>query len=288
VNAFQREDGIEDTSGGWVFEMQTLVDTPAQHGRMSRPSDLDALVHSRVIPDLVRAYRNGAPQVRAPCGLVSQSDTADFAKLVLLGNLDAAVERVEKLRDTGLPLERILLDILVPAARNFGNLWASDRCDFTEVTVGCWRLQQIMRRCEHDMYQERTFLRKAGSILLSAAPGEQHTFGLEMLAGFFRRAGYHVLGGPGGGASAIVEAVRSQHVDVIGLSVAGDCRIKGLAALICSLRKVSANRRVRVLIGGAAVLSSPDVVQALGADGWADDALGAIAVVDSWCEQKAF
>ena len=44
----------------------------------------------------------------------------------------------------GASVETLYLDLLAPTARHLGDLWDADVCDFTEVTVGLGRLQQVL------------------------------------------------------------------------------------------------------------------------------------------------
>ena len=56
-------------------------------------------------------------------------------------------------------------------------------------------------------------------VLLLPGPGEQHTFGLSMVAEFFRRSGWEVVGGTGPESLDPVRAVRDEWFDVVGISV---------------------------------------------------------------------
>ena len=37
-----------------------------------------------------------------------------------------------------------MVDLLAPAARLLGEYWEDDRCDFVDVTMGLWRLQEVV------------------------------------------------------------------------------------------------------------------------------------------------
>jgi methylmalonyl-CoA mutase cobalamin-binding subunit len=103
-----------------------------------------------------------------------------------------------------------------------------------------------------------------------------------MLAEFFWRAGYQVVGGPACTGAAIVSTLRAQAIDVLGLSASCDQSLRALPQLIASVRRISSNRSIRVLIGGVATLSCPDALKITGADALATDPLQALSIVEAW------
>jgi hypothetical protein len=83
---------------------------------------------------------------RAAVGSSSPSaEVAELARLLLVHEGEIASQFVHMLRQHGAPLERICLDLLAPAARRLGELWARDACDFAELTTGLTRLHAVLR-----------------------------------------------------------------------------------------------------------------------------------------------
>ena len=64
---------------------------------------------------------------------------------MLFQEASAACAYVESLLARRVTPSAVYLDLLTPAARQLGAMWDEDRCDFTQVTVGLMRLQQVMR-----------------------------------------------------------------------------------------------------------------------------------------------
>ena len=113
-------------------------------------------------------------------------------------------------------------------------------------------------------------------ILLTPAPGEQHSMGLMMVKEFFLRGGWEVVGGPGVPTDEIGVQVAGEWFDCLGVSVAGDCRLEGLAAWISSIRAVSRNRAVTIMLGGPHFVARPELAALFGADATAADARTAV------------
>lgn len=238
---------------------------------------LATLVHAletEVIPRLVRARRaTGAPLAApsAPPRTPGESEVAAFTDLVLSQDAASAATYVDAMRARGAPLEAVFLELLAPCARRLGELWKADRCDFTQVTVGLWRLHQLLRELSAAFHGAAADHAPERRVLLAPAPGEQHMFGICMVAEFFRRAGWDVVGGPQGSGGDLTGIVRSEPVGVIGLSLSGEARLDGLASGIREIRRASRNRAIRVMVGGNVFNERPDLVALVGADATASD-----------------
>jgi methanogenic corrinoid protein MtbC1 len=96
-------------------------------------------------------------------------------------------------------------------------------------------------------------------------------FGICIVAEFFRRAGWDVWGGPPAAGRDLVGIVRGEAFAIVGLSLSGEARLDGLAAVIRDLRRASRNRALRVMVGGQVFNDRPDLVVLVGADATAAD-----------------
>ena len=112
----------------------------------------------------------------------------------------------------------------------------------------------------------------SNSILLTTACGDQHVFGVIMVAEFFRKAGWLVNIEPGTTLSEMKRIVSQQHYDLLGLSLARDLSVEDIAREISTLRRASKNKNLKVIIGGASVQRNISIVNEFGADGYATDA----------------
>lgn len=250
---------------------------PAADPQEVRRARLVRMIEAEIIPRLVLARRASAdPGEGHASATLGSEQVAEFARLVLTHDAVVALSLVDGLRARGVPVERLYLELLAPAARRLGELWTEDLCDFTEVTVGLGRLQQVMHELSPAFRNECAQRDHGRCILLTPVPGEQHTFGLWMVAEFFRRAGWNVWSGPFGSASEMAALVRREWFAVVGFSAACPSRIDALAAAIRTIRRSSRNRAVGVMVGGPLVLAQPDLVPLVGADATAVDARQAI------------
>lgn len=243
-------------------------------------------IESEIIPRLLLAHK-GAVDARCDAAdergeIPGVEQVHEFASLVLTQDASAASRYVEAMVDQGYLLETLYLDLLAPAARHLGELWEQDLCDFVDVTMALGRVQHVIRefspvfREAADGSDAESPATRSRRILLTPAPGEQHSMGLLMVKEFFLRDGWEVVGGPGVPADEVALQVASEWFDCIGVSVGGDCRLAGLASWIGSLRAVSKNRTVSVLLGGPHFAAHPELAALFGADATAADARTAV------------
>jgi MerR family transcriptional regulator, light-induced transcriptional regulator len=187
-----------------------------------RTAWLVSTIEGEIIPRLMLAHRTPLPEdgsVRATVLDASRLEIEDFARLVLGSDAHAPEAHVEVLLEAGVSLEVIYLGLLAPTARYLGELWEADLCDFTSVTTALWRLQHLMYDHSPSFQKDREDEPRKHHALLAPVPGSQHTFGLLMVAEFFRRSGWDIWTQPSATMFELIEAVHSEWFDMIGFSV---------------------------------------------------------------------
>lgn len=251
-----------------------------------RDSSHDALVRAieaAVLPRLVLAHAD-RPDPAESGGDAAIGPTAEEVQglfLLLVADDRAGAEaKIAELRQRGLSLERIFLDLLAPAARRLGAAWEEDRCDFSTVTIGLMRLQHMVRDHIPEFVPPIRDTAGARRILLANPPGEQHTFGRDMLAGFFRKAGWAVRDPAPHGRREFAEAVRREAFEVIGLSAGSSGRLDAIADCIRTVRRSALNAHAGIMVGGPLFIAHPEYVALVGADATAADGRQAVLQAD--------
>lgn len=234
---------------------------------------LSRAIEDEIIPRLMLAHPTAGDCLllassNAP--KVSQEDVRAFAQLVLAPDENVAHACIEAMRTSGISVETIYTDLLAPVARYLGELWEDDLCDFTQVTVGLGRLQQVLRELSPAFGQSNAST-SGNRVLLLPGPGEQHTFGLVMVAEFFRRAGWDVGGGAWEAGADPVVMVQREWFDVVGFSLGNVGQLDDLAACIKSVRGAALNKSICVIVGGPLFLANPEYVAYVNADAASTD-----------------
>ena len=172
----------------------------------------------------------------------------------------------------GLTAEQVCLELFAPAARRLGVMWEEDSCSFVEVTLGVSRLQQLTHGLG-DLLRGHVEAGSRGRALVGTVPGEQHTFGITMVAEFLRRDGWEVVLAPTHGTiGEFTTRAEADWFDLVAVSVANDRSEAVLRRLLSELRNRGRNRKLKAIIGGRLVNTRESIVAKVGADGWAADA----------------
>ena len=229
-------------------------------------------IQTEVIPRLMLAHGLVVGEgTSRSTSRVEESDVEAFTKCALMDGDAAVAAQIAKLEDRGVRTEDLFLDLLAPSARLLGEYWSSDRCSFVEVTVAVARMQRTMHDLASRLEFEIDHLQQSCSAMFLPAPGENHTFGVTMVAEFFRRAGWSVTEDLARDEQEILVAVEARPVSLIGFSLSGEVLIDRLASVIASIRSLTLGRSVSIMVGGPVFVDHPDWVERVGADAMALD-----------------
>jgi MerR family transcriptional regulator, light-induced transcriptional regulator len=209
-----------------------------------------------------------------------EADITGFAQLCLCQDAGAMLDLVDLRLAEGHSVETIYVELLAPAARQLGKYWEDDSQDFIDVTMALWRIQEILRELSSRAPPVARNFSHGRSAIFAPMPGEQHSLGTLMVAECFERAGWQV--------DALIEPTQSelnvkiaeQYFDLVGLTVSCDCTTGTLVSLVKTIRAISCNPHIRIMLGGRFINENPQLVDACGADGTATDAKSALLLAD--------
>jgi methanogenic corrinoid protein MtbC1 len=296
---------LDGVQGGSVGETQTLAQMmaspgaespgmPAQPGgeaerpRLAAPHlvssntshdmQLSRIVELEIIPRLMLMHSAQPLHERPPRPelTLTAEHVQTLARLSAEGEADSASSYVRALLDAGASHELVFLDLLAPAARWLGEMWNDDHYDFSQVTIGLWRLQRVLHEQGSRFSQVTRPDADSHRALLAAVPGAQHTFGVVMAAEFFSRAGWDVECEPKATWPDLQTQLTHNWFDLFGLSIATGDSIVHVASAILDMREASANPKLFVMVGGPLAGLMPDLALLCGADAMASEANTAV------------
>lgn len=260
-----RDAAAPDTAGKRVVELL--------------PDPVNQLIESEIIPRLLMAHSDQPnPRARSRSASIEPGEASAFAPLPLSMEASELLDQLRPFLDRGASVESLYVDLLTPSARRLGQLWEDDRCDFVEVTMAMWRLQEVMREIGQIAPPAPESRQPGYEALFAPMPGDQHSFGALMIEEIFSRAGWctEILLEPR--RRELLELIELRSFDLIGLTISNDCPSATTKSLVTAIRKVSRNQSIRVLIGGRIPNANPSYVKDVGADGTADDGHAALAL----------
>ncbi len=287
IGDFAEHGGCGETWEGGGGRGEKGEGAPESELRMAR---LVRTIEGEIVPRLVLARRTA----QAPCdadasqlGAPDALDVKELVRLLLAHDAGVASAYVDAVRHRGASLEIICLQLLAPAARELGLRWEEDECDFMQVTVGLCRLHQLLRELSPEFRADDLEPAVGRRILLAPLPGEQHTFGITLVAQFLRRAGWDVWHEFPAADTDILEVLRQNWFAVVGLTVGIDTRLDAVTAIIAAIRRCSRNPGVGVLVGGPLLVSKPEIAAMVGADATAADGHEAVERAEQMCRKQA-
>lgn len=244
---------------------------------------LSRIVELEIIPRLMLMHR--VQPLRAPppgpAVQITPEQVRTLAELAVEGQPESADAYVRGLQAAGASSEQLLLDLLAPCARWLGEQWEEDTLNFSQVTIGLWRLQRVLHGLSAPPGQVARFGGESRRALLAAVPGAQHTFGVSMVAEFFNRAGWDVDCEPRVSWLDLRTRISRDWFDVFGLSVATSDSIAQVASAILDMRRAAVNPELFVMVGGPMAVQLPDLARLCGADAMAADAPSAVAAANA-------
>lgn len=249
---------------------------------------VNTIIESEIIPRLLMAH-SAVPQRSRPRLLrsITSEEASRFALLPLRLEAASLLEEVDAFMAKGATVETICLDLLAPAARKLGEMWERDECDFLDVTMGLWRLQEVMREVAARAPVDFAGLALPYSALFSPMPGDHHNFGTLMIEEVFARGGWRSEALVKPERRELLDRLARQPFDLLGLTLARDCPSAALGNLIKAVRNVSANPHIIVLVGGRMINENPGIAVEVGADGTGADALAALELANALVKTAA-
>lgn len=254
----------------------------ASGSREESRDSVNAIIEGEIIPRLLMAHQDSDARARPRKSRpIDADDASRFAMLPLRLEAAGLLDEVDAFIAEGSSVETVCLDLLAPAARMLGEMWDRDECDFIDVTMGLWRLQEVMREIAARSPADLPSLNVPRSALFSPMPGDHHNFGTLMIEEVFSRAGWQSEALVRPDRRELLDRLAQRPFDLVGLTLARDCPSAPLSNLIKAMRNASANPKIVVLVGGRMIIENPGMVHEVGADGTGVDALAALEMAEA-------
>jgi methanogenic corrinoid protein MtbC1 len=259
--------------------VSAFLERPSPAPDNSHLEAFSAVIENVIVPRLLMSHRTVPPKVK----LSLDADLAGrFIARTLADDPGECVEFVRDILAQGIPIERVFLDLMAPAARELGVRWEQDKASFFEVTLGMARMHRILREFDGIPAELWSRAGEGHSALLMPTPGEIHSFGLRLVQEFLLRESWSVTNQLVASGDELAALVAERHFDFAGLSLSGETLIDALCSAIHTIKLKSRNRGIRIIVGGNIFAERPELVSQCGADAHAGDAPSGVAIVNGW------
>jgi len=119
-----------------------------------------------------------------------------------------------------------------------------------------------------------------GRLVMGTVEGDIHTIGKSIVSMILESSGFEIIDlGVNVTAAMFVEAVKKERPKMLGMSAMLTTTMTKMKEVIESLKEAGLRDKTRVLVGGAPI--TQEFADSIGADGYAPDALSALAKAKS-------
>jgi len=206
------------------------------------------------------------------------ADTVDLTERLRRSVLDGDAAAAARLANEGLAggiVPRDMVDRgLIRAMDEAGRLFEAGEFFVPELLVSARAMKAAMSILEPLLAGEAHV--SAGRIAIGTVAGDLHDIGKNLVATMLRGAGFDVNDlGVDVTPARFVQAARDGAA-VIGVSALLTTTMTSMRATVAALEEAGVRGRVKVMVGGAPV--TQEYADAIGADGYSDNAGGAVAL----------
>jgi len=217
-------------------------------------------------------------RVRRGQGSIKSDGSKHLVARMIAGDETGAWNVVEAALASSLQPSAVYHDLLVPALREIGRRWEDGTLTVADEHAATTVAQRIVGRLGPRFVRRG---RKRGTVVVGAAPGDEHGLPSAILADLLREARFevHDLGANVPAESFAHAAQHADHLVAVLIGATTPGRDNAVRAAVRALRRTSVD--ARVLVGGAAIRDDAHARE-LGANGWTGpDAESAVDAVQA-------
>jgi corrinoid protein of di/trimethylamine methyltransferase len=198
-----------------------------------------------------------------------------MAQSIVDGDSDIAVELANKAVDSGIdPLVAISSGFVVGVSQ-VGEAFACGDAFLPELVMAGEAMKAAVSALEPEMARRGSQREMLGKVVLATVEGDIHEIGKSLVGTMLGASGFDVYDlGVDVSSVRIIAKAREVNADIIALSALLTTTMVKQKEVIELLEKEGLHGRIKVMVGGAPV--TRDWVKKIGADGYSEDAIGAV------------
>ncbi len=200
-----------------------------------------------------------------------------MSQSVIDGEPEQAEELAHKALGLGLdPLE--VIDHGYTRGMNvLGDLFTRGEVFLPHLVMGGEAMKAAIAVLEPELARRQQQRQVLGRVVIGTVAGDIHEIGKSLVATMLSANGFQVFDlGVDVPVSTFVEKVREVEADIVGLSALLTTTMLNQGKVIESLQEAGLREKVKVIVGGAPV--SQSWAEQIGADGYSENAVGAVAL----------
>ena len=203
-----------------------------------------------------------------------------FQKLnesLVLGEPDATVEFTRQALAAGIEPMSIIEQGLVPGMTIVGEKFSSGEYFLPDLIIAADGMQRAMELLEPELRLRQQVLETAGTVVIGTVKGDIHEIGKSLVATMLSANGFKVYDlGVDVPTEKFLAKIKETGANLLGLSALLTTTMTVQREVVAALAEAGLRDRVKVMVGGAPVTRK--WAADIGADGFAEDAIGAVQV----------
>lgn len=200
-----------------------------------------------------------------------------MAQSILDGDEDASIALAKQSIEAGMdPLEAITKGFVL-GINKMGEDFACGNAFLPELVMAGEAMKAAVSTLEPEMQKRGVTRQVLGKVVLATVEGDIHEIGKSLVGTMLSASGFQVFDlGVDVSAAKIIAKIKEVDANLVGLSALLTTTMVKQREVIEELDKLGLRSKVKVMVGGAPV--TRDWVQRIEADGYSEDAIGAVNV----------
>ena len=198
-----------------------------------------------------------------------------MAQSIIDGDSDAAEELAKQSIAAGIdPLAAITKGFVIGVTQ-VGEAFSCGDAFLPELVMAGEAMKVAVRTLEPEMARRGSQREMLGKVVLATVEGDIHEIGKSLVGTMLSASGFDVFDlGVDVPSAKIIAKAREVNADIIAMSALLTTTMVKQKEVIEMLKKEGLHGKIKVMVGGAPV--TRDWVQKIGADGYSEDAIGAV------------
>lgn len=194
---------------------------------------------------------------------------------ILTGDAKTAREFTDTAISAGTKAMALVDEAMVPAMAEVGRRFESEEYFVPDLLLAARAMKAALEPLRPLLAAGD--VPRAGRVVIGTVKGDLHEIGKNLVAAMFEGSGFEVYDlGVDVSPERFAKEAKEKEADIVAMSALLTTTMSAMRATIESLKTAGIRDRVKVLIGGAPI--SQKYAEDIGADGFADNAVGAVTL----------
>lgn len=204
----------------------------------------------------------------------------NIADSLVKGEPDDTVTYTQQALEMGIEPMNIIREGLMVGMNIVGDYFARGDYFLPDLIIAADGMKRAMELLEPELVKREQKLEAPGVVVIGTVKGDIHEIGKSLVATMLSANGFKVYDlGVDVPTESFISKVRETKADILGLSALLTTTMVVQREVIQALEQANLRKSVKVMVGGAPV--SQSWAHEIGADGYAEDAMGAVKLARS-------